>query len=248
MSFGGGGAGGGNPSPTGTPGGGGTFVFLSSPTQTQVLNPTGFSIDIPTGDADGRCVAVAGGAGGRDVRDNEAAPGGGGYLVYRVAGPTNWITNVSRTSPTGNSLLAYIGVDGGPGPQWSSGGGGGGYAAGSGPTYDYPGFGGTGFVGTTSSTPGDYPFIGPSPVNGLTYDDGVTLGSGPLPPQPGTPAAPYAPFTWTLPSDASPHWPGASGLPSDNGGTNGLAVIIDNATGTATNYTYSGGAQWYNFP
>ena len=229
-----GGGGGGAPGGgQGTPGGGGSFAFLSSPTATGVFAANGLSLSVPVPQADGRCVAAAGGMGGRDTVDNSVGPPGGGLEIPSNYGYTPEKTEVDRS----NGSPGYIGADGtAPGP-YSSGGGGGGYAAGL-TQYDYPGWGGSGFAGS-ENTGVTQPFTGPSPVNSLTYTLGNTLVNNPVT------------TGWTAPAGAAPYRPSDAARPSHHvpaDDSNGYVVVIDDTTGTATQFGYIGGKQFYNFP
>ena len=227
-----GGGGGGSPN-SGTPGGGGSFAFLSSPTASSVFSTDGHSLNIPSGNADPRCVAAAGGMGGRDTVDNAASGAGGGLEVPNNYGYTPEKTKVDRS----NSNPAYIGANGTPGSPYSSGGGGGGYAAGL-SQYDYPGWGGTGFAGSENVSV-TQPFTGPSPVNSLSYTLGNTIRNNPVT------------TGWTAPTGAAPYRPADAAKPSHHvpaADSNGYVVVIDDATGTATEFAYTGTIQYYNFP
>lgn len=233
-----GGGGGGKPGSApniGSPGGGGSFVFLSSPSSTSVFASNGLSIQVPVASADGRCVAAAGGSGGRDIADNTAAPGGGGLIVPNISAGDFFQTAVDRR----NSGPAYIGANGNNGgSDWSSGGGGGGFGGGN-TAYDYSGYGGSGFAGQNTVSP--QPFTGTSPVNGLTYMLGNTFGPNPS-----------SPYAYTTPAGAAPYRPSNAGYPIDAGlpaeDTRGYIVIVDDVTGTATQFGYTGTIQYYNFP
>ena len=226
-----GGGGGGAPQ-GGKPGAGGSFVFLSSPSTTQIFSGDGESINVPVPAADARCVAAAGGGGGEDTGDNGPSTPGGGLTV--VGGSfTPAATKVDRT----NGSPGYIGQDGKPGSPWHSGGGGGGFAGGV-TTYDYPGWGGSGFAGSTNPTQSQ-PFTGPSPVNGLVYTLGTTLNNNPATTQ------------WTAPTGAAPYRPSDAGLPAQTSpvdNARGYVVIIDDDTGTATQFGYTGNTVFHNFP
>ena len=226
-----GGAGGGAPQ-GGKPGGGGSFVFLSSPSTTQIFAGDGESINVPVPAADARCVGAAGGGGGEDTGDNGPSTPGGGLTV--VGGSyTPAATKADRT----NGSPGYIGQDGKPGSPWHSGGGGGGFAGGV-TTYDYPGWGGSGFAGTTNPTY-TQPFAGPSPVNGLIYASGTTIGNNPATTQ------------WTAPTGAAPYRPANAGLPAQTSpvdNARGYVVIIDDDTGVATQFGYTGNTVFHNFP
>lgn len=225
-----GGGGGGAPQ-SGTPGSGGSFVFLSSPGSTNVFSNPGTSIQVPTAEADSRCVAAAGGMGGRDTVDNQGAAGGGG-LLGGTQGGTITQPGVDRR----NSGPAYIGQNGIPGSPWSSGGGGGGFGGGI-AGYDYTGGGGAGFAGQNVNNP--QPFTGPSPVNGLKYTLGTTLGS-----------ASSSPYLISIPVGAAPYRPATAGRPAQSYPTadaRGYVVIIDDVTGTVTQYGYTGTIQYHNF-
>lgn len=225
-----GGGGGGAPQ-GGSPGGGGTFIFLSSPGSTQVFANPGTSLNVPVPVADGRCVAVAGGSGGRDIYDNTSAPGGGGLALDTGFSYSSEQTLVTRA----NGNPGYIGQNGAPGSPYSSGGGGGGFAAGM-TEYDYSGWGGSGFAGQNTVSP--QPFTGTSPVNGLVYTLGNTL-------------SPSGSTGWTAPSGAAPYRPALAATPIDNApqtDARGYVVIIDNSTGSVTQLGYTGGVQFYNFP
>ena len=226
-----GGGGGGAPQ-GGKPGGGGSFVFLSSPSSTNVFAADGLSISVPVPQADARCVGAAGGMGGEDTGDGGPnTPGGGLTVVGAGFGPE--ATKADRT----NSSPGYIGEQGSPGSPWHSGGGGGGFAAGK-SHFDYPGWGGSGFAGTTSPTY-TQPFTGPSPINGLEYTLGNTIGNNP------------ASTEWTAPTGAAPFRPANAGSPSNTSPVDdarGYVVIVDDDTGTATEFGYTGNIQYYNFP
>ena len=229
----GGGGGGASGGGQGTPGGGGSFAFLSSPTATGVFASDGLSISVPVPQADGRCVAAAGGMGGRDTVDNAVSPPGGGLVIPNNYGYSPERTGVDRA----NGSPGYIGANGtAPGP-YSSGGGGGGYAAGL-TQYDYPGWGGSGFAGSENASV-TQPFTGPSPVNSLTYTLGNTLRNNP------------ATTGWTAPTGAAPYRPADAAKPNHHvpvADSSGYVVVIDDATGTATQFAYTGTIQYYNFP
>jgi len=230
--FGGGGSGNYSPSRNnGSPGGGGSFVFLSSPGSTDVFASNGHSIQIPTADADARCLIAAGGSGGQDKHDGLGGGGGGGLTAQGVPAlsPTTYAT-VNRTGGTGANG-AYKGFDGSNGP-WSAGGGGGGYQGGQGDN-DYDGSGGCGYVGHTNPSESQ-PFTGPSPVNpGFVYTDGYTIGNGPAT------ASPWSPYS--VPASGSPYIPGPSG-----GQNNPGTVTIIGPSGTTT-FSYTGNIQYYPF-
>jgi hypothetical protein len=227
-----GGGGGGAPQ-SGTPGSGGSFVFLSSPGSTNVFSSPGTSIQVPTAEADSRCVASAGGMGGRDTIDNQGGSGGGGLLGGgQGGGVPGGQPGVDRR----NSSPAYIGQNGIPGSPWSSGGGGGGFAGGI-AGYDYSAYGGAGFAGQNLNNP--QPFTGPSPVNGLEYTLGTTLGS-----------ASNGPYLISIPVDAAPYRPATAGRPVSSyplSDARGYVVVINDDTGTATQFGYTGTIQYYNF-
>ena len=227
------GGGGGAAPQSGTPGGGGSFIFLSSPGSTNVFTDPGTSLGVPVPAADTRCVAAAGGSGGRDTVDDSAAPGGGGLTLAPGFSYAPEITKVDRT----NGSPGYIGQTGVPGSPYSSGGGGGGFAAGM-TQYDYPGWGGSGFAGS-NDVDQVQPFTGPSPVNSLVYTLGNTLYNSP------------ATNAYTTPTDAAPYRPADAGKPIQHypqADARGYVVVIDDATGTATEFAYTGTIQFYNFP
>jgi len=227
-----GGGGGGAPQ-SGTPGGGGSFAFLSSPTASGVFATNGLSLNIPVGNADGRCVGAAGGMGGRDTVDNARSGAGGGLVVPNNYGYSPERTGVDRA----NGEPGYIGANGTPGSSYSSGGGGGGYAAGL-TQYDYPGWGGSGFAGSENNNQVQ-PFTGPSPVNSLSYTLGNTLTNNPVS------------TGWTAPTGAAPYRPADAAKPNHHvplADASGYVVVIDDATGTATEFAYTGTIQYYNFP
>jgi len=228
-----GGAGGGAPQ-GGKPGAGGSFVFLSSPSTTQIFAGDGESINVPVPAADGRCVAAAGGGGGEDTGDNGPSTPGGG-LVLSATGGGGYAPERTKADRT-NGSPGYIGQDGAPGSPWHSGGGGGGFAGGM-SHYDYPGWGGSGFAGTTNPTY-TQPFTGPSPVNGLEYTLGNTLANDPATTQ------------WTAPTGAAPYRPSNAGGPAQTSPVDdarGYVVIIDDDTGTATEFGYTGNTVFHNF-
>lgn len=216
----------------GKPGGGGSFVFLSSPGSTNVFTSSGTALGVPVPQADSRCVGAAGGMGGEDTGDNGPATPGGGLTIAPGGGYSPETPTVDRS----NGSPGYIGQTGAPGSPWHSGGGGGGFAGGM-SHYDYPGWGGSGFAGSNNPAQSQ-PFTGPSPVNSLVYTLGTTIGNNPTT------------TAWTAPSGAAPYRPSQAGGPSQLSPVDdvrGYVVIIDDRTGAATQFGYTGGVQFYNF-